>query len=593
MPGHPYPHVVDLGASDVFGEFASGLVSARWCYCRTSAQRHILEDDGRVLFLEGQPDRLPEKGEPIEKWLDGRSGSFRGFEIADDAVRIFVDPLGTRPVFLFERAGDWCAADKLATISANEVDAEVNWPALLEACAIGSIYAAEDTTLTHTRRLEPGEFVEIDLRTSATRKRRFALRLQDLHAAVQTDPAGTLLGCLTSAVQETWKDPGTWLLMSGGLDSRFTLALADTGRKAITLDYFPEETSIAVKIAEACSTGEFRLHQLPTLHYVNMVREASLITGGMLDANFINQKGFGIEWRSFGISSVAHAFLFDTILKAWFVRHQSEVPPARLAGAPVTGAAALVLQAMGRGSSLTIGDLSQALTPDGAEALNKRLKDLCQSMGSVVEDGFEIGFERRLISDICRQVHFGFMLGWYEEGDIVSPIFHPSIWSWYSASRPTHRHQGKAIREALLKLGHPVSRIPAISTMGAVTEAKPSLRDRVRRNSIYRNFIRPIRTHLQRSYTPLHITSSRWLRNREGLETIVEGIHFLEGNPLINVEVGLEYVKRFAAGDDDRYFVPAVALMNAGRWSRHVTKARKSPQLERPDRSQQVRRQSA
>ena len=571
-----YPHVIDLGASDTGGEFASGSVAARWRYSSTSSQRHIVKDNDRVLFVEGQPDRLPNDTEDVEKWLDGRWGSFRGFEITRDAVKIFVDPLGTRPIFLFERAGGWCAADKLSTISANEIDAQVNWPALLEACAIGSLYTADDTTLLATRRLQPGECVRVDLRTGAKRKRRFALPLEDLNADVQRDAAGTLLNCLTRAVQETWTDPNTWLLISGGLDSRFTMALAGTGRSAITLNYFSHETSIAAKIVEACNGRQFRAQELPPLHYVNMVRDSSLITGGMLDANFVNQMGFGIQWRSAGITSVAHAFLFDTILKSWLAPHTAEMSPARLGAVPVNGAAALVLQGIGRGSSHTAGDLARTLTPEGANALNGRLEDLCRRMGSVIEDGFEIGFERRLISDICRQVHYGFMLGWFEEGDIVSPIFHPAIWSWYAASRPADRYQGKALRAALLKLGHRVNLVPAASTGTVVTEAKSSLRDQIRRNSIYRNLIRPVRAHLRKSDPPLQITASRWLRNREGLDTMTEGIRFLEGNPLINPEAGLEYLRRFAAGDDDRYFVPALALMNAGRWSMHVKQVQKT-----------------
>jgi hypothetical protein len=575
-PSAAIPQIIDLGASDTGGEFASSSAAARWRYSSTSAQRHIVEDKNRVLFIEGQPDRFPNDSEEIEKWLDGRWGSFRGFEITKDTVRIFVDPLGTRPIFLFERGGSWCAADKLATISSNETDAQVNWPALLEACAIGSVHTADDTTLTYTRRLVPGECVCVDLRTGAKRQRRFALPLEDLTAAVRNDPAGTLLNCLTRAVQETWTDPNTWLLISGGLDSRFTMALAGTGRNAITLNYFSPETSIAGKIVEACGGREFRVQELPSLHYVNMARNASLITGGMLDANFVTQMGFGIQWRSAGITSVAHAFLFDTVLKGWLAPHISEIPSARLGRVPATGAAAMVLQCMGRGSSHTVGDFSGTLTSDGVDALNPRLQNLCQSMGSVVEDGFEIGFERRVNSDICRQVEFGFMLGWYEEGDIVSPIFHPAIWSWYAASRPADRYQGKALRAALLKLGHRVNLVPCASTGTVVTEAKPSLRDRIRRNLIYRNVIRPVRAHLHKSDPPLEITASRWLRNGEALDTMTEGIRFLEGNPLINPQTGLEYLKRFAAGTDDRYLVPALALMNAGRWSMHVKQVQKA-----------------
>ena len=73
--------LVDLGGCEITDKFEIGNVRGAWAYLNGSAQWRITKTVDRVLLIEGQPDRFPGEGVPIDRWLDGRSGSFRGFEV--------------------------------------------------------------------------------------------------------------------------------------------------------------------------------------------------------------------------------------------------------------------------------------------------------------------------------------------------------------------------------------------------------------------------------------------------------------------------------------------------------------------------------
>jgi hypothetical protein len=93
--------LLDLGGCEITDQFQVGTVRGAGDYWDGSSQRRTTKTRDRVLLVEGQPDRFPDPGESIECWLDGRSGSFRGFEVvrqnesAPLRVVIFTDPLGT------------------------------------------------------------------------------------------------------------------------------------------------------------------------------------------------------------------------------------------------------------------------------------------------------------------------------------------------------------------------------------------------------------------------------------------------------------------------------------------------------------------
>ena len=68
-------------------------------------------------------------------------------------------------------------------------------------------------------------------------------------AEVMAHPAATLQSAIQKAIQETWTDPETRLLLSGGLDSRILLALASGKRKALTFELYSSETQVTRQVA--------------------------------------------------------------------------------------------------------------------------------------------------------------------------------------------------------------------------------------------------------------------------------------------------------------------------------------------------------
>ena len=92
--------VVDLGECENLQVRAFANINCAWARWIGSRQLTIHENARRMLFVEGEPDRLPTAHELAAAWLPGRTGSFRGFEIAvtpgggPACLRVFVDPLG-------------------------------------------------------------------------------------------------------------------------------------------------------------------------------------------------------------------------------------------------------------------------------------------------------------------------------------------------------------------------------------------------------------------------------------------------------------------------------------------------------------------
>ena len=111
--------VVDLGECEIAQMCELGNIRAAWTYSQNARPWSITRTANRVVLIEGQPDRLPYPDESLEKWLHGRSGSFRGFELAEDPVSqrakvlVFADPLCTRPVYYLISDGCVCISDKL------------------------------------------------------------------------------------------------------------------------------------------------------------------------------------------------------------------------------------------------------------------------------------------------------------------------------------------------------------------------------------------------------------------------------------------------------------------------------------------------
>jgi hypothetical protein len=79
--------LVDLGECEEVKSRAAGRARAAWARWRDSRQLNLIETSDRLLLIEGQPDRPPAADEALQRWLDGRGGSFRGFQPARIPLR--------------------------------------------------------------------------------------------------------------------------------------------------------------------------------------------------------------------------------------------------------------------------------------------------------------------------------------------------------------------------------------------------------------------------------------------------------------------------------------------------------------------------
>jgi Asparagine synthase len=567
---------VDLGGAATEQSFTWGAVRLAWSFRRESLQWWTREQPGRLLLIEGHPDRYPAPHESLDEWLGGRRwGSFRGLEVfhpeqgaEPSGATAFVDPLGTRPLYVHRAPDRLLISDKLSTIAIHS-GVEVNWPAVLESMTLGSLYSC-DTTLCDVDELSPGERIEFRgvelLRT--TRSQQPADGDID-RRRVRGNPAGALLAAMRKAVAETWSDPEVSLLLSGGLDSRLVLALAGPGRKAVTLDLYDEETGIARQVA-ACCGAELRAFPHRDADLLSPAQLAVAAGGAMHDAHFFNHLGFGAKWRSDGVAAVAHAYLFDTLLKGYFLLPAGGFSHSVLARCmPAT--ARFFERISGRGSPFAPDDVIALLTARGREVLEARLSALEATFQAESSDGLDLTFEKRVLERISRQIHYGTFLGWCEELDVVSPIFHPALWSWHKHSRARDRVNGRAFVQALLSLDHEAVRVVDSNTGAPPRLPARSWRDVVRDSSFYQRFLQPFRRSLAAS--PGEVTFPSGLGERfrrpDALRFLAASIDGLRGHEWFD-EAAIEgNLAKFAAGQE-RYLEPLLACASAGRWQQIV-----------------------
>jgi hypothetical protein len=567
---------VDLGRSDCVQAFAWGAVRLAWKFRGDSRQWWTRENADSLLLIEGHPDRYPAPHEPLEGWLAGsRWGSFRGFEIrrptdgGPPQASIFVDPLGTRPLYVQRAADRLLVSDKLSTIALNAGDAEIHWPALLEAMTLGSLYTP-DTTLDGVEELAPGEAIQFRGVELARRMRSKQPAEGELdRRRVRSDPAGTLLAAMKKAVAETWADPQIWLLLSGGLDSRFVLALAGPGRKAMTLQLYDSETEVARQVA-ACCQADFRVFPQPRADFLAAVRLGVPAGGALHDAHFFNHLGLGATWRQSGVTAVTHAYLFDTLLKGYFLLPAGGFSRSALAES-MPSAAKFFERISGRASPFAADDVIGLLTKQGREAVHARLAALEASLTVETSQGLDLTFENRVLERISRQIHYGTLIGWCEELDVVSPIFHPTLWAWHAHSRARDRSNGRAFVEALLLLDHDIVRVTDSNTGAMPRVPAVSWRDAVRRNPFYQRFLQPFRRSLAGSSDEVSFSSGLGERFREqdAMCFLKASIDQIRGHEWFNDAAMDSYIARFAAGQD-RYFEPVLACASAGHWRRIV-----------------------
>lgn len=577
--------LVDAGECPVTGSFRAGTVAAVWANLGDAAQWRTYEQPGRLLIVEGQPDRFPNEQESLEEWLPGRWGSFRGFEIAGERVRAFVDPLGTRPVHYVKSAGRFYVADRPSTLAVNLPDGRVCWPIVLEQMMLSAIYSI-GTTLEGAIALQPGQTLELDGDAAKLSERRRLPEDADITAErVKKDAGAGMLAAMEKAVQETWTRKDASLLLSGGLDSRLTLALAGQGRKTLSVTTKENvESRAARQIAESCG-AEFRHWPRRPEHYHGVLRDSVFVTAARWDSNVAHHLGLGRLWRQEGITAVAHGFLYDTLLKGYFIFPDQPYPALNPKVYETVGELENCFQKRsGRSSETVPDDVLDLLSQEGREMALDQLRKLGREMPLVREDSINITIERRVLDSISRQCHYGFLMGWLEELSVSSPIFHPALWSWHAHSLPSDRYQGRAMRKALQLLRHPAVQVIDSNT-GAPVSFKQSWRDVMRRQPPYQ-LLRKLVHRMRKpgARTALRIApvdEGSWpplapiLRSPAGAEILEEGISYLEGCPVFNLTAMRESLAHFHAGDD-RQMEPLMAAMTSGRWLRLVSQGRNS-----------------
>jgi hypothetical protein len=568
---------VDLGGSGQEQLFSWGAVRLAWSFRNDSRQWWTREQAGRLLLIEGHPDRYPGPQESLEDWLGGgRWGSYRGLQIhrptnasVASEVLVFVDPLGTRPLYVHRAPDRLLISDKVSTIVLNSGAAEINWPAVLEAMTLGSLYTP-DTTLRGVEELAPGETILV--RGVEVLRRNHSKQLDDAdldQRRVRHDPAGTLLAAMKKAVAETWTDPRVSLLLSGGLDSRLVLALAGPGRKSLTLQLYDDETEIARQVA-ACCRAELRVFPHRPADFLSSVQLAVPAGAAMHDAHFFNHLGLGAKWRSEGVAAVTHAYLFDTLLKGYFL-----LPAGGFHHSPLSQfmptAAKFFEQISGRASPFAAADVIGLLTPLGKEALRERLSALQASLAIEASEGLDLTFEKRVLKRISRQTHYGTLLGWCEELDVVSPIFHPALWTWHAHSRVRDRLHGRAFVQALLSLDHDIVRVADSNTGIAPRLPAHAWRDSIRLSRFYQRFLQPVRRRL--AATPREVSFASGLgerfRQQDAMGFLSTSIDEIRSHEWFNAAAIESYLSRFAARQD-RFLEPLLACASAGRWSQLV-----------------------
>jgi hypothetical protein len=569
--------LVDLGQCEMVATRSLGRTRAAWARWDNSRHLLVLESPTRLLFLEGQPDRLPGRDEPLEQWLDGRGGSFRGFEIEfpdgsrqPERITVFVDRMGSRPVFIRSEAGRVCFADKLSTVVANSPGLECDWGALLECAVIGSTTSAP-TSIRDVTMLAPGEVLEIDRANISSRRRRPVVL--DSGARPNPDAPKRLEQALRTAVADTWMDSDACLLLSGGLDSRLVLGLSPAATpKTATLDIYPEESVIARKVA-AARGADFRLLPFPAEHYCTVMQKGYLVTGGMHQSNLVAFLGLGYEWRKSGIPAIVHGYFHNTIFRGWVAERWQKYPDLDFLLVPYMGPKAHYFDDFPHNRTL-VEEVIALLSEEGRQLLKRQLTMLADQLEPVVVDGFDLTYERLMLKEVARQVNFAGFAGWMEEIDVVSPVFHPEVWRWYATTHPADRHRDLAVRRLYQTLGYGFADIHDLNS-GPVRPLPKDWRETIR-NQPWFPAARRIKRKLSRYRKPRQATQTHAPLDYDAIyrqQTIVEalslGVEALRDNPLFDRAALDTALAGYLAGNNrPAHYLWTVA--SAGQWHQFV-----------------------
>jgi hypothetical protein len=571
--------IVNLAPYFVSGYWRCGSIELAWAKPRADRGWFRLAEPQRWLVIEGHPDRLPNPDEPISTWLESRRGSFRGLEVrwslasGPACITAFVDPWASRPLYYSSVGDTLVIADKVATVAANQENAEVDWAPVLEAMLCGSVYSA-GVSLKHTTALRPGEevrFVGTKYRDSSTRPIPSDPDIDE--GVVRSNPVNALCRAVAKSVSDTWREPDIHLLLTGGLDSRFLLALGGSGRHAIHVNINPNETKHTREIAAAADNCHLREFDLPEGHYQRVIERAYLLTGAMFDSRFAWQLGLGAKWQESDIAATLNGYLFDTLLKGYFFIPYQKYPYRDSVVFSLLGPLANSMRGCnGRFSGSAADRVLNLLKPEAQQLGKQRLRRLPDIFPQVITDGVDLSFEILVLSNINRQVHYPIQLGWFEETEAYTPVFHPALWSWYAASSVNDRREGRALRQALASLKHAVCRIPEASTglpIGNVPKTHLSERLGLRNYFALSRLRDSFRRGRQIDAEPMTTPAGLSIRTAWGLKLIREWVDRTRNHPIFDAN-GLDRAwSAFEAGDD-RAGETLLIMIGARQWEELV-----------------------
>lgn len=407
--------------------------------------------DGRV-WIDGTPAHMPSLDLTFSSWLANSDGSFRAIFFSDDrpdSVVLASDRYGSRPIFVDMRHGMACA-DKMVSLFGLIPNASLNWPVLLESLALGCVLSRE-TCLEAVAELEAGCRVELVAGRQPVVTRYATHPLE----GDSVPPRGLLCGAqgLSRAVQDAVQPfattPGVHLLLSGGFDSRWVLAHSGAAWKTLTLAPAEcHELRVARRIAAACGVT----HETKWTHDTKWQRalaQGHLITGGLFDPLKNHFLDAASEMAASGVRRVAHAYLFDTLMKGYFVYPvEGFQPPTGSLFPPM---------AFRTGSIIFtpdyLLDLSSVLSATGRQLLGQRMRQFDEDTPACPMGGFEFGLERRVLRHISRQIDMPMAYNLMEFFDVCAPIYSSAIWEWTRSVQPGYRKPCLAFPLALMLSG--------------------------------------------------------------------------------------------------------------------------------------------
>jgi hypothetical protein len=472
--------------------------------------------------------------------------------------------VGSRPIYCASSDGCTAFADKLSNLAVNcRAAREIDWASVLEFAGLGAVYS-QNTSLRGASLLAAGESVEARNGTITKRTKHLLPDGGLDRGKVEREPVAALREVFDAAINETWTDPDVHLLLSGGLDSRVVLAMARGQRKTITLNLYNDETRLAKQVAEVCRT-EHRELPIPEDHYHSVMEKAYLMTGAMQDSRCATHLGMGQVWRKQGIQGITHGYLHNTLFRSWMASPLEKYPATNSRFYQWLGRKGYYFERYACIAKSVPDDIWRVLSPQGQELLLNRMKQLEAEIQVTIEDGIDLTFERKMLGHISRQVYYPVALSWFEEIDVQSPVFHPSVWVWNALSLPRHRYKEWVFREMILQLKSPAFELPDANTGATVCHVESPWQDQIRNQFWY-----PWLRGAWQMFSPPPPASApilwrRYLRGEATLRMLAELLEQLADLPYFDgAQVRVAH-ERYLSGNE--YLVgPMWALAAASQW---------------------------